>query len=239
MSGSGTKLLVSVKNVEEALLALQAEVDFIDLKDPKVGALGSLDDETCKEVVLAVNKKAVISATIGEHHEHQQALLGAIDIKAGLGVDIVKLSISTFFDDDTFLLKLKDRIVKLNVKLVAVMFADEPLERSWIPKLAILGFYGVMLDTKNKHQNLLSSISDDELLSFVNDCKSYNLLTGLAGSLRVEYVDSLIKYSPSYIGFRSGVCVDFQRDSDLSLELVLKAKDKLYKRNIASVKAYT
>jgi (5-formylfuran-3-yl)methyl phosphate synthase len=239
MSRSETKLLVSVKNVQEALLALQAEVDFIDLKDPKVGALGSLDDAISQEVVLAVNKKAVISATIGEHHEHQQALLGAIDIKVGLGVDIVKLPISTFFDDVTFLLQLKDRAINQNIKLVAVMFADEHLDRSWIPKLAMHGFYGVMLDTNNKQQNLLCSISEDEIQSFVNDCKSYHLLTGLAGSLRVEYVDSLIKYSPSYIGFRSGVCVNFQRDNDLSLELVLSVKNKLYKRNIANVKEYT
>jgi dihydroneopterin aldolase len=233
-----TKLLVSVKNVHEASLALQAGVDFIDLKDPEVGALGSLDDEISKEIIRSVNKIAVISATIGEHHQHQQTVLDVIDTKISMGVDVVKLSITPHFEDVTFLQSLKKIISDQNIKLVAVMFADEAIDFDWIPKLANIGFYGVMLDTSNKNHNLLSSISEDQIQAFVNDCKSYHLQTGLAGSLRVEYIDNLIKHSPGYIGFRSGVCVNFQRDSDLLLELVLRAKDKLYKHNINGARMY-
>ena len=36
-----TQLLVSVKNVEETFIALDAGVDIIDLKDPANGALGA------------------------------------------------------------------------------------------------------------------------------------------------------------------------------------------------------
>ncbi|MGV3581129.1 MAG: (5-formylfuran-3-yl)methyl phosphate synthase [Methylophilus sp.] len=238
MNINKTKLLVSVKNVHEASLALQAGVDFIDLKDPEVGALGSLDDEISKEIIRSVNKMAVISATIGEYHRHQQAVLDAIDTKISMGVDIVKLSITHHFKDVIFLQNLEKIIFEQDVKLVAVMFADEMMDFSWIPKLANLGFYGVMLDTSNKKQNLLSSVSEGQIQAFVNDCKSYHLQMGLAGSLRVEYIDNLIKYSPDYIGFRSGVCVNFQRDSDLLLELVLRAKDKLYKHNINGARMY-
>jgi dihydroneopterin aldolase len=238
MNINKTKLLVSVKNLHEASLALQAGVDFIDLKDPEVGALGSLDDEISKEIIRSVNKRAVISATIGEHHQHHQAVLNAIDTKISMGVDVVKLSVTHLFEDVTFLQNLKKRISDQNIKLVAVMFADEIVDLSWIPRLANLGFYGVMLDTSNKNQSLLTSISEDQIQAFVNDCKSYHLQTGLAGSLRVEYIDNLIKHSPGYIGFRSGVCVNFQRDSDLLLELVLSAKDKLYKHNINGARMY-
>ena len=41
-----TQLLISVKNVKETLIALDAGVDIIDLKDPDNGALGALDVDT-------------------------------------------------------------------------------------------------------------------------------------------------------------------------------------------------
>jgi hypothetical protein len=41
-SGPMMKMLVSVRDIDEALAAAQAGADFIDLKDPAAGALGGL-----------------------------------------------------------------------------------------------------------------------------------------------------------------------------------------------------
>jgi (5-formylfuran-3-yl)methyl phosphate synthase len=230
-----TKLLISVKNVEEAKLALQAGADFIDLKDPTVGALGNLDDELSSEIIKSINKKALVSATVGENHSVQTALLEAIDKKVDIDVDIVKLALSKFFDDELFLQALKNRICSKNIKLVAVMFADEEVDFNWISKLAKLGFYGVMLDTNNKSKNLLCSMSVEKIQSFVKNCEINGLQSGLAGSLRVEYIGDLTVYSPSYLGFRSGVCLNQQRESILQLELVKSVKNQLYKHNKSGV----
>ena len=63
-----TQLLISIKNAQEAKLALASGVDIIDLKDPNIGALGALDLATTKVIVDLVNGRAIVSATVGEQH---------------------------------------------------------------------------------------------------------------------------------------------------------------------------
>ena len=46
-----TQLLVSVKNLAEAKIALAADVDIIDLKNPADGALGALSAEDIAQIV--------------------------------------------------------------------------------------------------------------------------------------------------------------------------------------------
>ncbi|MGH8719286.1 MAG: (5-formylfuran-3-yl)methyl phosphate synthase, partial [Burkholderiales bacterium] len=46
-----------------------------------------------------------------------------------------------------------------------------------------------------------------ELLArFISRAKSLGLMTGLAGSLKVEDVPSLLELGPDYLGFRSALC---------------------------------
>ncbi|HEY0561965.1 MAG TPA: (5-formylfuran-3-yl)methyl phosphate synthase [Methylophilus sp.] len=225
------KLLISVKNAQEAKLAIVAGADLIDLKDPAVGALGNLDDEISRDIIQAVDGQAVISATVGEGHEDSMQLLAAIDAKFNMGVDIVKLSITPLFEDAYFLSELKKRIATHQVKLVAVMFADAPLDLNWIAKLANIGFYGAMLDTAHKNNNLLLCLAEMTIRQFVNLCEAQQMQAGLAGSLRVEYVPRLVDYLPSYVGFRSGVCEHHIRQNHLLPESVRKIKDQLHKHN--------
>ena len=62
------KILVSVRSVEEALLAASSGVDFIDLKEPSGGALGGLPTPTIRAIVEALRQQGrglPVSATIG------------------------------------------------------------------------------------------------------------------------------------------------------------------------------
>ena len=92
-----TKLLISVKNVEEAMLALAADVDMIDLKEPSVGALGALDLNISRQIVQLVSGRKLISATVGEEHRSMHALILDIQERAAIGVDIIKIAVSDFF----------------------------------------------------------------------------------------------------------------------------------------------
>ncbi|MFM9834559.1 MAG: (5-formylfuran-3-yl)methyl phosphate synthase, partial [Methylophilaceae bacterium] len=56
------QLLISVKNSEEALIALHAGADVIDLKDPNIGALGALDLETTAQILKVLDGRATVSA---------------------------------------------------------------------------------------------------------------------------------------------------------------------------------
>jgi (5-formylfuran-3-yl)methyl phosphate synthase len=59
-------LLVSVRDAAEALDALAGGADWIDLKEPRRGALGAVDAATARSVVQAVANRVPVSAAIGE-----------------------------------------------------------------------------------------------------------------------------------------------------------------------------
>ena len=61
-----TGLLASVVSVAEADIALAGGADILDLKDPSKGALGALAPATIAEIVAHIAKRRVVSATAGD-----------------------------------------------------------------------------------------------------------------------------------------------------------------------------
>ena len=231
------QLLVSVKNVEEALLALAAGADIIDLKDPNVGALGALDMPTSLAIVTAINSHApnqsirqTISTTVGENHTNLDELILAIQQRAAMGEVMIKIAVSALFYSANFWAGMSN-LTMTGVKIVAVFFADERVDLTLLPMLKRAGFYGAMLDTKNKHNNLLQAQTKDDLYLFTHFCHQHHLKSGLAGSLQTQHIDSLAEFSATYIGFRGGVCENFERKSDLSGTKILEVKKLLLAHN--------
>jgi (5-formylfuran-3-yl)methyl phosphate synthase len=233
---SMTQLLISVKNVEEALLALEAGADIIDLKDPSVGALGALDLSQIKQIVRAINGCGIVSATVGEGHTSLNELMADIHARASLSVDMIKIAVSTLFYEPSFIVELK-KLTSKGVKIVAVFFADEEINLNLLAKLQETGFFGAMLDTKNKQHDLLAVQTTKNLRLFTQLCHQHCLKSGFAGSLKPQHIDSLVEFSPIYIGFRGGVCKNSHRNSELSIAKVLDIKNMLCIHNNLNVKA--
>ena len=218
-----TQLLISVKNVAEALIALDAGADIIDLKDPNIGALGALDEVLSLQIVHVINDRATISATIGEQHTSLNALIASIEARAMLGVDIIKIALTKFFDEPEFLIKIT-QLTNKGIKIVAVLFADESIDLNLLKKCQQMGFFGAMLDTNNKQQNLLQVQSQSDLQMFTQKCNLHQLQCGFAGSLRPQDIADLINFNPTFIGFRGGVCENNLRISVISRSKVLEVK---------------
>ena len=62
-----TKMLVSVRNVAEALMAAEGGADFIDLKEPRDGALGGLPPATIAAVVAALRRQGPHRRSARQH----------------------------------------------------------------------------------------------------------------------------------------------------------------------------
>ncbi len=213
-----TGMLASVSNLQESKIALQENVDIIDLKDPSRGALGAVTTEVAQKVVEFVSGKCLVSATIGDL-PMQATLIGkAIATMASTGVDIIKVGV---FDDLTneVVASLKEQAIEgangTNGKqftIVIVFFVDKGLDSEKISDLAKAGIRGVMLDTADKMKgNLRSHMRDKEIESFVNHTKSYGLLAGLAGSLKASDIAPLLRLEPDYLGFRGALCQEHSR----------------------------
>jgi (5-formylfuran-3-yl)methyl phosphate synthase len=61
-----TKLLVSVRSADEAQLAIDADVDLIDVKEPNEGSLGAASEQTLHEIATVVGSRKLLSASCGE-----------------------------------------------------------------------------------------------------------------------------------------------------------------------------
>ena len=228
-----TQLLISVKNVEEALLALASGADIIDLKDPNVGALGALDMPISLTILAAISRHAsnqMISTTVGENHANLNELIAAMQQRAAMAQVILKIAVSDLYYGTNFLVEMR-KLVDAGVKIVAVFFADERVDLTLLPIIKRVGFYGAMLDTKNKHKNLLQTQTKDDLYLFTHFCHQHHLKSGLAGSLQTQHIDSLTEFCATYIGFRGGVCNNFERKSDLSGTKILEVKNLLLQHN--------
>lgn len=209
-----TAFLASVASVAEAKIALEAGADIIDLKNPADGALGALPVDEVERVVRFVDGRRPLSATIGDLPMVPQQLVSAVERVAGAGVDIIKVG---FFagegqkDCVNAMSKLSRR-----VRLVAVLFAELPVDSTMLPLLADCGFYGAMMDTANKSTGNLCTLKNPaELQAFVTAGRAAGLVTGLAGSLRARDVAGLASMDPDYLGFRGALCTGSRRESGI------------------------
>ncbi len=225
--GLAPQLLASVTSVNEAQLALDADVDIIDLKNPTEGALGALSLKAIQQIVALIDKRKLVSATIGDLLMDPLLIEPAVQAISETGVDIVKIG---FFGSEEHLacaVALKKQILN-GTKVVAVLFADQCPNFDFMDNLKAIGFYGVMLDTADKSSGgLLNNLSLEDLYTFTQKAKSLNLVSGLAGSLMVNDIPLLKRCYPDYLGFRGALCDSLNRRSEIVLNQVLNVKDTL------------
>lgn len=222
-----TGMLASVNCLDEALIALQAGADIIDLKQPLLGALGALDIDTVTAIVKSIAKQQPVSATIGDLPMHPNTVSQATQAMAATGVDYVKIG---FFPNGDWQGTV-DKLAVLtgsNCRLIAVLFADQQPDFDWITTLANAGFTGVMLDTMDKGKGSLTSIMELQKIEyFVSQAKEHKLICGLAGSLSITDIEILLPLCPDYLGFRGALCQAGIRTSALNQSAITTLKQTL------------
>lgn len=224
LNQSKTQFLASVTCLHEAQMAIDADVDIIDLKNPLEGALGALPLSVVEEVVTFVNKRKFVSATIGDLPMNPLLIKVAVDRLILTGIDIIKVG---FFGNENHLdcINALKPYTEKNIKIVAVLFADQQPNIELLNSLMAAGFYGVMIDTANKSLgDLLSHQSIGFLTTFTQKAKSLGLISGLAGSLTEKQIGLLKKTGVDYLGFRGALCSDRNRQTKIVLDKLMNVK---------------
>ena len=201
------KLLISVRSVDEALLAAQGGADFIDLKEPGAGALGGLAVDTIGRIVAALRREGCrlpISATIGDVPMHEVGRIAqGVAAVGGCGVDYVKVGIERVSRARAVL----DMLAVCGHPVVPVFIADRGFESAHVQHACALGFPGVMADTADKRAgSLFDAVPMADLRRFVASVRATGALVGLAGALRLEHQGMLSALAPDFAGFRTAVC---------------------------------
>ena len=217
-----TRLLASVRSVEEAEIALRAPIDVLDMKEPAAGALGALDTDVIRAIVKVANGRRTTSATTGDLPAQGEMMVEWAREIAALGVDYVKVGLFGPHYLEKCLPALKNAAEE--IRLVGVLFADRIADfEGPCSLLKEAGFAGAMVDTADKGNGSVRKCATDEKLGrFVQAAHDCGLLCGIAGSLAVADIEPLQKIGPDYLGFRTALCEKGERDGRLSGEAIGK-----------------
>jgi (5-formylfuran-3-yl)methyl phosphate synthase len=206
------RLLISVRSVDEALIAAEGGADFIDLNESRHGALGALPLATIRHCVAALRGGGLpVSATIGDAPKN---IGDAVQRVADCGVDYVKVGIERNAAAHDVLTML----VACGRPVVPVLLADRGLDAALIARAAGCHFAGLMVDTADKPAgSLFDCMPPSVLQHFIATARAASLMCGLAGALRAHHLPQLITLAPDFAGFRTAVCAG-ERSSALDAQ---------------------
>lgn len=199
------KLLISVRSVNEARQAADGGADFIDLKEPRLGALGALPLATIRSCVAALRDAGLpISATIGDvPMSALDDIAERVHAVADCGVDYVKVGI----ERDAAAHDVLTMLAACGRPIVPVLLADRGLDAALIAHASGLPFAGLMVDTADKQAgSLFDGVPLPALRHFIASARAASLMCGLAGALRMQHLPQLITLAPDFAGFRTAVC---------------------------------
>lgn len=213
-------LLASVTDASEARLVAALGADLVDAKNPAAGALGALPASTVTAIREAVPRHIPVSATIGDPVDDVVETTSAVYRMAAAGADIVKIGLRPGAGAARVLAAVGGIDLGTS-RFVGVLLADEGIELDLVPAASAAGFAGLMLDTADKRRGALPDlVTADEMRRFVAVVQAAGMFAGLAGSLRAEHVEGLLRFSPDVLGFRGGLCRQGNRTSQIDAEAV-------------------
>jgi uncharacterized protein (UPF0264 family) len=205
------KLLVSVRNADEARAAVAGGADWIDLKEPAAGALGAVSEVVARGAVNAIEKGCLNSAALGELIDwpKSSALLAIPEIA------VVKLGLAKCgqFDDWTSHWDAAFEICSRHGKqLAGVIYADwqnaaAPQPEAVLRCILRAGAKYLLIDTFDKQG--LSSIEIwgwEYLTHLLRLAQQGGLTTVLAGRLHLNDLSRVVQLPVDIVAVRGAVC---------------------------------
>ncbi len=205
-----TGLLVSVRDLDEARIALAAGVDLIDVKEPRRGSLGAASAEVWRSVVEFVAGRQPVSLALGE-------LVEGIDpeqLPSAARANFAKVGLAGMRGDMGWPQRWRAVVENLpaGTRPVAVAYADwqsagAPSPEEVLAAGAAAGCPYLLVDTYGKSRgNLLTHLSASELHVLAAQARAAGVELVLAGSLDELAITELLPLAPAYIAVRGAVC---------------------------------
>ena len=213
-----TKVLASVQNLEETRVALHYDIGILDLKNPRDGTLGAMPFSQIQEIARTVDQRIPLSAAIGDLPPVPQVVIARLKEFEPAQLQYLKIG----FFDKTYLTKVLPFLIDYAkvLPLAGVLFADRFAD--FVGPSILLGkagFRGVMLDTADKTVGGLTTLTTlKSRMEFIKCTTDLGIASGFAGSLSIRDIPALLDLEPTYLGFRTAICVDDKRTKTLSPE---------------------
>lgn len=243
------KLLVSVRDFQEATLVAQLGVPIVDFKEPAAGSLGMPASEILRDVIPMLREQhpdVISSVACGEvldwRNDNKKLLIKLPPVnflKLGLA------GLKRIQDWQQAWLKARQRVEASldhpqRVGWVAVAYVDH--ERANSPAIDDVitaavehGCRGVLFDTFQKDETRFSDwVDQDRIKEYLAAIHSAGLFCSVAGRLTMEDVERLARTDVDVIAVRSAACESRNRTGRLSKDKVQKLMRCLSKESITS-----
>lgn len=210
------RLLVSVRDEEEALAALAGGADIIDAKEPSLGALGAVNVEVLHEIVRAVNGRRPVSAALGDCGD-AESLASKAREAAKAGATFVKVGFADVRDPSAVQARVARvmegaQLAASPCTVVAVAYADwdevgGAAPQAVLAAAAAQGAMGVLVDTVRKDgAGLFRCLGRAALASLVREARARSLLVALAGRISIEDLSFAYEAGAEIVGVRGAAC---------------------------------
>lgn len=228
-----TGLLVSVRNAEEAAVAMEGGADVVDIKEPADGSLGRATAEIWNQVFPVVGGRLPVSVALGELQEI------ATDMRSDLSLDshaseicYAKIGLARCRSSATWQDKWSRFVEMLPevINPVAVAYVDWERSNAPHPLEVIevgvsLGCVAVLFDTFEKgHGNLFDVADPIKVREWMRVAREKSIKVVLAGSLDFGSVHDALAELPDLIAVRGCVC-SAGRTSPIDPALVQRLSD--------------
>ncbi|OUT66338.1 MAG: hypothetical protein CBB70_10335 [Planctomycetaceae bacterium TMED10] len=201
------RLLVSVRNVAEAQMAIDEGVQLIDVKEPKAGSLGAASVESIRQVAAVCDRNALLSVALGELLEIPESHL-----PDGIFPTFVKCGLAGCCQELHWTALWEKRMEGHQQSAVAVVYADwhgakSPSPDTIVNHAARVGCQAVLLDTFDKSKgNLLAHMTRDEIHRWMTMVQASGMKAVVAGSLTQSLIAPLLEDGVDCIALRGAAC---------------------------------
>ncbi len=239
MNSQQVQLLVSIRNCDEILPALQGGCDILDLKEPLNGPLAMVDKETLRGFSEFFQRQPVtvpLSMALGEMIDWQDKSISQFIPDE---ITYLKMGLSQTSDKANWYshwLDLRNRIEDTHnrsYQWISVAYADwreaHAISPQAVFEAAIASHCsGLLIDTYTKQgKSLLDFLSLDQIQSLIEQARSHKIKIALAGSIHQENLGLLANTSPDIIGIRGAACLGTQRTNRLQELAVRNFRNEL------------
>lgn len=235
-------LLISVRNLAEARIAIAAGSAVVDLKEPMNGPLGPVSPGICREVAeFARHARAArpalpgacFSLALGELRDWRGEETGAPDVFRFLKLGLAGMAGLSDWPE-TWRAALA--FAETHSSRVLVAYADSESCAAPPPEAVLeaahdTGCECLMIDTFQKAgRTSLDCLGLGRLSRIVETARSRKISVALAGALGLREIPQLISLRPAILGFRGAAC-DGGREGSLSEDKIRRLRQAIDREN--------
>lgn len=223
------RLLVSVRDADEAGAALSGGADIIDAKEPALGPLAPVAGPTLQAICAAMPLMVPLSVALGDARPRDLGeIVSAVGplqrrpslfFKAAIVSGSAQEAAAGINAACRLLEKRADRPVFVVARYVDGPSGAEDLER-WVEVCAAAGAGGLLLDTCRKDgPGLFGLVGVQPLAALRRQATRHRIWLAVAGGVADGNLELLAQVRPHIVGVRGAVC-EGGRAGKLSLERV-------------------